>query len=499
MHTGLSDAFGSFELTPRKCAPGVGYAYASGTTHDSPTGRTSWSVDAHGRTVPAAQSKMYSRSAAFGDTPSRHMSDPMGQSPAMYDQCVTYNRNGSFPSMTNTPHHQGNKKDDPDGPQVVKRQRILEGSDVRTTIMVRNIPSGWDATKFLAALNVAFAGRFNFSYLRMDFAKGTNVGYAFVNVVEAMDIIAFVDCWVGRELDPAIAPGKICQVSYATIQGTDCLIEKFRNSSILDEYPGFRPKLWWVPQDVPHACTEDMVGQERPFPPPNNLTKRQRSHDNAGSIGLYAPRSSHRGDRARRSNFDRGTPRQVQEDSQAMASPFEANYAIGGPRAPVGTPVPYFPPGFPTMPHPAYYHGHPGFVGHPVHGYPATFADTVDPFTVVSAGHYPPPQQYHGHAGYGNVAAAHSHVNPYGMNQNPASRLRTITHGHLGSRPRNVTVAPNGYSGYADAPNAGPSRIPRSFLPADEVAASNGSAHTGGYVNQQGYGHQQGAEYYYDN
>ena len=30
------------------------------------------------------------------------------------------------------------------------------------------------------------------------------------------------------------------EISYATVQGVDCAIEKFRNSSVMDEYPGDR-------------------------------------------------------------------------------------------------------------------------------------------------------------------------------------------------------------------------------------------------------------------
>ncbi|KAL8985183.1 MAG: hypothetical protein Q9205_001060 [Flavoplaca limonia] len=36
---------------------------------------------------------------------------------------------------------------------------------------------------------------------------------------------------------------KVAEVSYATIQGKDCLVQKFRNSSVMLEHPSFRPKV----------------------------------------------------------------------------------------------------------------------------------------------------------------------------------------------------------------------------------------------------------------
>ena len=37
---------------------------------------------------------------------------------------------------------------------------------------------------------------------------------------------------------------KICDISYANIQGKECLIEKFRNSCVMDEDPSYRPKIF---------------------------------------------------------------------------------------------------------------------------------------------------------------------------------------------------------------------------------------------------------------
>ncbi|EME80576.1 uncharacterized protein MYCFIDRAFT_78275 [Pseudocercospora fijiensis CIRAD86] len=69
---------------------------------------------------------------------------------------------------------------------------------------------------------------------RIDFQYNTNVGYAFVNFTDPEAIIDFVNNFVNKEWQVGYHPRKIAQVSYATVQGIDSLIEKFRNSAIID-------------------------------------------------------------------------------------------------------------------------------------------------------------------------------------------------------------------------------------------------------------------------
>ena len=52
---------------------------------------------------------------------------------------------------------------------------------------------------------------------------------------------------------------KICDISYANIQGKECLIEKFRNSCVMDEDPSYRPKIF-------HSSGA-LMGQEQEFDP----------------------------------------------------------------------------------------------------------------------------------------------------------------------------------------------------------------------------------------
>ena len=74
---------------------------------------------------------------------------------------------------------------------------------------------------------------------------------------------------------------KKCEASYATIQGIDCLLAKFRNSVVMEEIPRYRPKLWYHvdSQDLPTIGGLpglDAIGTEVVFPSPNNEQKRRR-------------------------------------------------------------------------------------------------------------------------------------------------------------------------------------------------------------------------------
>ncbi|KAL2262379.1 hypothetical protein VTK26DRAFT_1512 [Humicola hyalothermophila] len=150
--------------------------------------------------------------------------------------------------------------------------RIRDGIDVRTTIMLRNIPNKVDQAMLKRIVDESSWGKYDFMYLRIDFANDCNVGYAFIN---------FVD-------------------------GKDCLVQKFRNSSVMLEAPHYRPKLYYTS----NGPRPELAGQEEPFPEPDNQSKMKRSCENAEHVGLFTPNAGqHFRDeqRRRRSQYDRGT------------------------------------------------------------------------------------------------------------------------------------------------------------------------------------------------
>lgn len=194
----------------------------------------------------------------------------------------------------------------------VRRERILDGSDVRTTVMLRNIPNKLDWLALKAILDDACFGTYDFFYLRIDFKSAANVGYAFINFADVHGMIALLDkierrCWVGYR------SSKAAEISYATIQGREALIQKFRNSSVMQETPFCRPRIFFTFVDAELTGKLRAIGVEQVFPRPDNLSKLQRSMDSARTIGLFPPHgySSTLEHRNRPSAYDRGTPRDM--------------------------------------------------------------------------------------------------------------------------------------------------------------------------------------------
>lgn len=160
---------------------------------------------------------------------------------------------------------------------VVDLEKIRRGLDVRTTIMLRNIPNKIDQVMLKQIVDESSFGLYDFMYLRIDFANNCNVGYAFINFEDPYHIIDFVKARAGQRWNK-FNSDKIAEVSYATIQGKDCLVQKFRNSSVMLEHQSFRPKIFYT-QGHP------LVGQEEEFAGPDNPSKMRRSVENAEHVG----------------------------------------------------------------------------------------------------------------------------------------------------------------------------------------------------------------------
>ncbi|KAI9741868.1 MAG: hypothetical protein M1834_000256 [Cirrosporium novae-zelandiae] len=188
------------------------------------------------------------------------------------------------------------------------RQRN-SGSGSHNAVDIKKIMKGLDPM-LKAIVDETSHGKYDFMYLRIDFANNCNVGYAFINFEDPYDIIDFVQARAGYRWN-RFNSDKIAEVSYATIQGKDCLVQKFRNSSVMLEIPAFRPKLF-------HTGTGPLAGTEEEFPKPDNIMKMRRSVENAEHVGLFAPRAGQQfrdEQRRRRSQFDRGTRLAEIEDS----------------------------------------------------------------------------------------------------------------------------------------------------------------------------------------
>ncbi|KAI1005214.1 hypothetical protein K3495_g3009 [Podosphaera aphanis] len=234
------------------------------------------------------------------------------------------NRYNSTPRRNSlkVPHYLSMKSRPSNGTHnMVDINRIREGADVRTTIMLRNIPNKIDQSTLKSILDETSHGKYDFAYLRIDFSNDCNVGYAFVNFLDPLHIIEFINARANQKWY-RFRSQKVAEVSYATIQGRDCLIQKFRNSCVMLELPIFRPKVSFLHQlgvkltlklkKLFYTFQDPLgrVGQEEPFPASDNPSKLRRSCENAEHVGLFAPNAGAQmrdEQRRRRSQYDRGT------------------------------------------------------------------------------------------------------------------------------------------------------------------------------------------------
>lgn len=81
--------------------------------------------------------------------------------------------------------------------------------------MLRNIPNRVDQSMLKTLLDVTSRGRYDFMYLRIDFANNCNVGYAFINFTDAQSITPFVLARAGKRWN-CFNSDKVAEVSYAS-------------------------------------------------------------------------------------------------------------------------------------------------------------------------------------------------------------------------------------------------------------------------------------------
>eukprot|EP00418_Pyrodinium_bahamense_P084978 CAMPEP_0179065648 /NCGR_PEP_ID=MMETSP0796-20121207/28571_1 /TAXON_ID=73915 /ORGANISM="Pyrodinium bahamense, Strain pbaha01" /LENGTH=434 /DNA_ID=CAMNT_0020762631 /DNA_START=86 /DNA_END=1390 /DNA_ORIENTATION=+ len=103
-----------------------------------------------------------------------------------------------------------------------------------TTMMIRNIPNRYTQRELIKELNkLGFAGAYDFLYVPID--KGTlcNVGYGFVNFIDATWAARCVEVFEEYPFKKhRKARGKIASVSVAHIQGLEANVKHYQNSAV---------------------------------------------------------------------------------------------------------------------------------------------------------------------------------------------------------------------------------------------------------------------------
>jgi len=135
--------------------------------------------------------------------------------------------------------------------------RVKSGQDNRTTLMIKNIPNKYSQKMLLASVDAKFKGLYDFFYLPIDFKNKCNVGYAFINFIQPEYIIGFYEDLNNKKWEK-FNSDKVCEITYARIQGKHNLIQHFQNSSLMSEDKKCRPIIFH--SDGP------FIGEQEPFP-----------------------------------------------------------------------------------------------------------------------------------------------------------------------------------------------------------------------------------------
>ncbi|KAL6553524.1 hypothetical protein OROGR_007366 [Orobanche gracilis] len=122
-------------------------------------------------------------------------------------------------------------------------EKIANGEDSRTTLMIKNIPNKYTSKMLLAAIDDTHKGRYDFLYLPIDFKNKCNVGYAFINMVSPYHIVTFYEAFNGKKWEKFNSE-KVASLAYARIQGKAALVSHFQNSSLMNEDKRCRPILF---------------------------------------------------------------------------------------------------------------------------------------------------------------------------------------------------------------------------------------------------------------
>ncbi|KAK4487137.1 hypothetical protein RD792_006452 [Penstemon davidsonii] len=122
-------------------------------------------------------------------------------------------------------------------------EKIVNGEDNRTTLMIKNIPNKYTSKMLLTAIDETHKGTYDFLYLPIDFKNKCNVGYAFINMVSPLHIVTFYKAFNGKKWEKFNSE-KVASLAYGRIQGKTALISHFQNSSLMNEDKRCRPILF---------------------------------------------------------------------------------------------------------------------------------------------------------------------------------------------------------------------------------------------------------------
>ena len=132
-------------------------------------------------------------------------------------------KNGFNKNMNNVNNNKGQKGEK----QFLNLDNIASGKDIRTTIMIRNIPIKY-TDEILNETFKDFHGKYDCLYMPYDYEKNGNKGYAFINFVNPLHILLFHERFNGKKWVHFESP-KICELNMAHFQGVNEIQKHAKN------------------------------------------------------------------------------------------------------------------------------------------------------------------------------------------------------------------------------------------------------------------------------
>ncbi|KAF3338452.1 Protein terminal ear1 [Carex littledalei] len=156
---------------------------------------------------------------------------------------------------------------------------ISSSNDERTTVMIRNIPNNYSRKLLLNMLDnhckhcneQIVEGKeppsaYDFVYLRIDFRTKSNVGYGFVNLTSPQAAIRLYKAFHKKPWK-FFNSRKICEVTYAKLQGLEALIKFFKYKRFACDNHNYMPTIFSPPRDGKQSLTEPVaIGRLSKFP-----------------------------------------------------------------------------------------------------------------------------------------------------------------------------------------------------------------------------------------
>lgn len=102
-----------------------------------------------------------------------------------------------------------------------------------TTVMVRNIPNRYNQRDLMADIHdLGFDGCFDFLYLPVDAKMMKNVGYGFVNFLEAAQAISFMEALQKHRFRRYKYCTKVASCSWAHLQGLSANLQHYERCAV---------------------------------------------------------------------------------------------------------------------------------------------------------------------------------------------------------------------------------------------------------------------------